>query len=209
MKLALAEDAVLAEQLDRLGRDQVGQAVDRVPAVGQPAALGLGVPGFAVIVAVEDDVLALLDQRSGAGAGSRRSGPCRRRRPASRWVAISSRLSATIVFKTTIGPATDWLDPTARNSNLLPVKANGLVRLRSPGSRGRVGRTETPILSSPPVLADLGAALFDLLDDVLEHVAQEDRDDRRRGLVGAQPVVVVGVGDRDAQAGRRAGRRPG
>ncbi len=68
---------------------------------------------------------------------------------------MSSRLSATIVFKTTIGPATDWLEPTARNSNLLPVKANGLVRLRSPASRGKVGRTETPILSSPPVLADL------------------------------------------------------
>ena len=38
VQLALAEDAVLGEQLDRLGRDQVGQAVDRVPAVGQAAA---------------------------------------------------------------------------------------------------------------------------------------------------------------------------
>ena len=70
VELALVEDAVLREQLDRLGRDQVGQAVDRGAAVGQSAALGLGVPGFAVVVAVEDDVLALLDrvleQRSGS-----------------------------------------------------------------------------------------------------------------------------------------------
>ena len=35
------------------------------------------------------------------------------------------------------------------------MKANGLVRLRSPGSRGKVGRTELPILSSPPALAVL------------------------------------------------------
>ena len=34
-----------------------------------------------------------------------------------------------MVFNTTIGPATDWLEPTARNSNLLPVNANGLVRI--------------------------------------------------------------------------------
>ena len=59
------------------------------------------------------------------------------------------------MFKTTIGPATDWLEPTARNSNLFPVKANGLVRLRSPGSRGNVGKTELPILSSPPAFAVL------------------------------------------------------
>ena len=48
-----------------------------------------------------------------------------------------------------------WFDDTARNSNLLPVKANGLVRLRSPASRGSFGSTRTPVSSSPPCLVDL------------------------------------------------------
>ena len=121
---------------------------------------------------------------------------------------MSSRVSATIVFRTMFGPAIDWLEPTARNSNLLPVKANGLVRLRSPASRGSFGRTETPIFIVAALLADLGAALFDLLEDVLELVAQEDRDDGRRGLVGAQPVVVAGDGDGHPQQVAVLVRRP-
>ena len=43
--------------------------------------------------------------------------------------------SATIVFNTVIGAAELAEDPTARNSNLLPVKANGDVLLRSVLSR--------------------------------------------------------------------------
>ena len=46
-------------------------------------------------------------------------------------------------------------DDTARNSNLLPVNANGLVRLRSPASRGSFGSTLTPMSSVPPCLVDL------------------------------------------------------
>ena len=49
-----------------------------------------------------------------------------------------------MVLSTTSGPATDWLEPTARNSKRLPVKANGEVRLRSPGSLLRSGRVSTP-----------------------------------------------------------------
>ena len=49
----------------------------------------------------------------------------------------------------TIGPAMDCIEPGARNSNRLPVKANGLVRLRSPGSEGRTGSVSTPIWSDP------------------------------------------------------------
>ena len=37
-----------------------------------------------------------------------------------------------IVFSTVFGHAIDVLEPIALNSNLLPVNANGLVRLRSP-----------------------------------------------------------------------------
>ena len=59
------------------------------------------------------------------------------------------------VFSATSGSAIDWLEPTARNSNRLPVKANGLVRLRSPASRGSFGSESTPISSVPPILDDL------------------------------------------------------
>ena len=51
---------------------------------------------------------------------------------------------ATIVLSTVFGSASDMLDPSARNSNLLPVNANGEVRLRSPPSIGSGGSTEAP-----------------------------------------------------------------
>ena len=38
----------------------------------------------------------------------------------------------------------DWLDATARNSNLLPVNAKGDVRFLSEMSRGSSGRAVTP-----------------------------------------------------------------
>lgn len=52
-----------------------------------------------------------------------------------------------IVLMMTIGPPTDCIDPGARNSNLLPVNANRLVRFRSPGSVGRIGNVSTPIIT--------------------------------------------------------------
>ena len=68
--------------------------------------------------------------------------------------ASSSIASAAIVLRTVFGKASDMLDPSARNSNLLPVKANGDVRLRSPpciGSRGSTGvprpRNEPSVVS--------------------------------------------------------------
>ena len=61
--------------------------------------------------------------------------------------AMRSTASATIVLSTVIGPEQHTLEPGARNSNLLPVKANGEVRLRSVVSRGRGGSVSTPILS--------------------------------------------------------------
>ncbi len=48
------------------------------------------------------------------------------------------------MFRTVFGKASDMLDPSARNSNLLPVKANGEVRLRSPPSSGSGGSTVVP-----------------------------------------------------------------
>ena len=43
------------------------------------------------------------------------------------------------------GPAMESADPSIRNSNLLPVKANGDVRLRSVVSFLKFGSTCTPI----------------------------------------------------------------
>jgi hypothetical protein len=43
-----------------------------------------------------------------------------------------------------------------------------------------------------PRLRRLDAARLDLVEDVLELVAEEDRDDRRRRLVGAEAVVLAG-----------------
>ena len=43
------------------------------------------------------------------------------------------------------------------------------------------------------------AGLFDLLEDVGEHVAEEHRQDGRRRFVGAEPVIVAGVRDAEAE----------
>ena len=49
-----------------------------------------------------------------------------------RSLVSSSIASATAALRIVIGQAIDCDAPTARNSNLLPVNANGEVRLRSP-----------------------------------------------------------------------------
>ena len=49
-----------------------------------------------------------------------------------------------MVLSTVFGHATDCEEPTARNSNLFPVNANGLVRLRSLEWRGIWGRVLEP-----------------------------------------------------------------
>ena len=58
--------------------------------------------------------------------------------------ASSSTDSATIVLSTVFGHAGEEFEPSARNSNLLPVNANGLVRLRSPPCSGSGGSTGVP-----------------------------------------------------------------
>ena len=47
---------------------------------------------------------------------------------------LRENASATIVFSTMFGDAMESEEPTIRNSNLLPVNANGEVRLRSVAS---------------------------------------------------------------------------
>ena len=52
---------------------------------------------------------------------------------------------ATIVLRTVIGLAQVAVDPTARNSNLFPVKANGDVRFLSVLSRSISGILPTTL----------------------------------------------------------------
>jgi hypothetical protein len=108
-------------------------------------------PFLRVVVAIEQDALVLRDQ------GLQQFLQCGIEVLASGNRLVQRRAdlvkpSVTIVFSTTFGPAQLWLEPTARNSNLLPVKAKGEVRLRSVASRGNVGREVTPTLISPPAL---------------------------------------------------------
>ena len=103
------------------------------------------------------------------------------------------------MFIATSDPAIDWLDPTARNSKRLPVKAKGLVRFRSPASLGSVGSESTPIFRLSLPLELFAPPLGHLVEDVRELLAEEDRDDRGRRLVGAQPMVVGCGRDHGAQ----------
>jgi hypothetical protein len=83
------------------------------------------------------------------------------------------------------------LEPTIRNSNLCPVAIAAVQRQRR--QRGRAEAEEA--------VAGVGRRLAagDRLEDALQLAAQEDRDDRRRRLVGPEPVVLADVGDRRAQ----------
>ena len=176
-----------------------GKRIDRVAQVRQAALLGFLVPFLGVVVAVEEDLLALLEDAGQQVLDRLVAGPCRLATAFSRLVAMKSSDSATMVFSTVLGPAIDCEAPTARNSNLLPVKANGLVRLRSPASLRQLRQHRDADLHEAALLGALRLALLELIDDVLQLVAEEDRDDGRRGFVGAEAVIVGGAGDGDAQ----------
>ena len=68
----------------------------------------------------------------------------------SRISAAWHNVSATIVFNTMLGSAMDAEEPTIRNSNLLPVNANGDVLLRSVASLLNLGTVDTPVSSWLP-----------------------------------------------------------
>ena len=53
--------------------------------------------------------------------------------------------SATIVLRMMFGSEIENVEPSIRNSNLLPVKAKGDVRLRSVLSFLNAGKTLTPV----------------------------------------------------------------
>ena len=189
----------LLEQLDRVLADDDRQDLDGVLEVRQAALLGLVVPLFGVAVAVEDDLLVLLDDLreqvldrvvevlAALDGGFELGGDVVERLGDDR---VQDRVGAGDV-----GRAAD-------GAELELVAGEGERDWCGCGRRlpsGSGGRTLTPVWNMPPCLLRLGAALFDLLEDVVELVAEEDRDDRRRGLVGAEAVVVVGRRDRQAE----------
>ena len=73
-----------------------------------------------------------------------------------------------MTFRIVFGPATDCAEPTARNSNLFPVNANGDVLLRSVVSFENVGTTATPVLN-----LSLVTSLFKVLIYVFKRPAQK------------------------------------
>ena len=74
--------------------------------------------------------------------------------------AASQKASATMVLSTVFAVAMQSDEPTMRNSNLLPVKANGEVRLRSVASLLRTGSVETPVSSWPPAMQPAAVPFF-------------------------------------------------
>ncbi len=105
-----------------------------------------------------------------------------------------------MALRVVLASAMESEEPTIRNSNLLPVKAKGEVRLRSVASFLMTGTVDTPVvqLAGGQQLDGVGVG-DDLADHVVQLVAQEDGDDGGRRLLGTQAVLVAGVGGGAAQ----------
>jgi len=77
-------------------------------------------------------------------------------------LAASSKASATIAFNVMFGIAIESIEPTIRNSNLFPVKANGEVLFLSVASFVTTGTVLIPRLSSSPLI-QLSAEPFSII----------------------------------------------
>ena len=160
LELALGEHVVVARTPSTVCSSiSHGSASGVVRRFVQPALLGLRVPLLGVVVAVEDDPLvgrrSVLDDRRRPPPRARAAGLERvleLARPARR---SPRRRSCSAPCS---GSASDMLEPSARNSNLLPVKANGEVRLRSPPCIGSGGSTGVPRPRIAPGLARVALA---------------------------------------------------
>ena len=198
LELALGEHLVPREHLDGARLDQPRQRVRRLAQVGQAARLGLGVPLLGVVVAVEDDPL----------VGRPRVLDRRRRRVLERGAAAVGRLEL-------VGQVVDRLGDDrvehrvrerqrhrgAERAELELVAREG--ERRGPVAVAAVHRQRRQHGGAELEVALRGLAVaraaLDRLEDLLQLGAEEDRDDRRRRLVGAEAVVLAGVGDRRAQ----------
>ncbi len=96
--------------------------------------------------------------------------------------ANCSSSSAMIVLRMVFGPAMDWLEPRLRNSNLLPVKATGEVRLRSVVSLGDGGQDVHADAQALALAVGVVVIVYDAVHDRLKLLAEEYRNDRREAL---------------------------
>ena len=195
---ALVEYLVLVEQRDGVLRGPLRQGIDRVLQVEQ-AALGrfLG-PLGGVAVAVEDDPLVLLDdlRQEFAGGlfdllagrdGLLEFGRDEVERLGDRDVQRDVRVGDALVRRHRAE-----LELVAGEGERAGAVAVARVtrQLRQDADAG---------VEHAAALGRLRATLFDLLEDVRQHVAEEDRDDGGRRFVRTESVVVAGAGDGRAQ----------
>ena len=78
-------------------------------------------------------------------------------------------------------------------------KCEGARAVTVAGIAGQPRQHADAHLHVPALAGALEVGALQLIHHVLKLIAQEDRDDGRRGLVGAEPVIVAGARHRDAQ----------
>ena len=174
------------------------QRVDRVLQVQQLALAGFLLPLRRVVVAVEDDPLVLLDDLGEELADGLVQVLALGRR---RLELVGDRVER-------IGHRR--VQHHVREGDALPRRHGAELELVA-GERERAGavaiarvarqlrqHADAEVLNAA-LLGGLGAALLDLLEDVGEHLAEEDRQNRRRRLVRAKTMIVAGAGDAGAQ----------
>ena len=191
MDLGLAEDAVLLEELDVLGLDQRGKGIRRGLKVGQATSSCLGLPLLGVAVAVEEDALVIAEG-----------------------VAHEAHGDGGEVLVGTIGNVVHEAlallcdsgveDDVGVREVLLAAAHTELELVAGEGERGSavavgvvaqdLGQLRDAQIDGLTIVGLGLLLLHERLNDRREGVAQEDGDDRRGRLVGAEAVVVTGRG---------------
>ena len=192
--LDAAHDAEFLEQGDVLFFHHRGGSIGQGAQVGQTALGSLLSPLGAVAVAVEDDVLVvgqgLLDPGHGVGLKAR---------AALHGVGELLELLGNGRVEHHVGVGQVLTRASGAELELVAREGEGRGAVAVGGVLGEVGQHRHAQVHALLVVALVGLALDDGLDDAVELVAQEDGDDCGRCLVGAQTVVVAGRGDADAQ----------
>ena len=192
--LDAAHDAELLEQGDVLLLHHRRRSIGQRAQVGQAALGGLLSPLGAVAVAVEDDVLVvgqgLLDPGHGVGLKAR---------AALHGVGEILELLGNGRVEHHVGVGQVLARTSGAELELVAREGEGRGAVAVGGVLGKVGQHRHAQVHALLVVALVGLALDDGLDDAVELVAQEDGDDCGRCLVGAQTVVVTGRGNADAQ----------
>ena len=192
--LRLGEDAVPRKEVDVLLPDEVGQGVRRGAQVEQAALFGLCHPFGRVVVAVEQNALVLADRAADDLGHGLREVFARLQ-----FVCKLLQLVSDDGVEHDVGPGDGEGGADGAELELVAGegKGRGAVAVRIVAEEVRQDLDADLHLGL--FLADIGGAVGDGLQDLAELVAQEHGDDGRRGLVGAQAVVVARGGHGDAQ----------